>query len=217
MSFSHWFRQLILLGISVPLFLSPLRLQGNETQGTRSREIAFFHLLECNFSFKLSYILSDLLDNVGIPASALVVFHDEMRTRKERKESQRGCISFTFKTLDLFLFLFTTFLESKIPQLFCGQEENKGKSQCPEYERREVVFPWRNDVLFWVSKLQCSTAGEWLWPRGRMRPVWTTQRLGQGCFLQKLNEGQVLGQLTAFSFVRPASWFSFPLIHMWSV
>ena len=132
---------MILLGISVPLFLSPLRLQGNETQGTRSREIAFFHLLECNFSFKLSYILSDLLDNVGIPASALVVFHDEMRTRKERKESQRSCISFTFKTLDFFLFLFATFLESKIPQLFCGQEENKSKSQCPEYERREVVFP----------------------------------------------------------------------------
>ena len=82
-----------------------------------------------------------LLDNVGIPASPLVLFHDEVRTRKGSKESQRGCISFTFKTLDLFLFLFATFLESKIAQLFCGQEENKGKSQCPEYERREVVFP----------------------------------------------------------------------------
>ena len=123
------------------LFLSPLRLQGSETRGTRAGEIAFFPLLEHNFSFKLLYILSHLLDNAGIPASALVVFHDEMRTRKGSKESQRGCISFTFKMLDLFLFLFATFLESKIPQLFCGQEENKGKSQCPEYERREVVFP----------------------------------------------------------------------------
>ena len=54
------------------------------------------------------------MDNVGIPASALVVFHDEVRTRKGSKESQRGCISFTFKMLDLFLFLFATFLESKI-------------------------------------------------------------------------------------------------------
>ena len=93
------------------------------------------------FHLNFLYTLSDLLDNVGIPASALVVFHDEVRTRKGSKESQRGCISFTFKTLDLFLFLFATFLESKIAQLFCGQEENKGKSQCPEYERREVVFP----------------------------------------------------------------------------
>ena len=52
-SFSHLFGQLILLGISVPLFLSPLRLQGSETQVTRSGQIVFFPLLEHNFSFKL--------------------------------------------------------------------------------------------------------------------------------------------------------------------
>ena len=81
------------------------------------------------------------MDKIGVTDPSLVVIYDEVRTRKGSKESQRGCISFTFKTLDLFLFLFATFLESKIAQLFCGQEENKGKSQCPEYERREVVFP----------------------------------------------------------------------------
>lgn len=82
---------MILLGISVPLFLSPLRLQGSEIRGTRSEEIAFFPLLECNFSFKhFIYTLSDLLDNVGIPASALVLFHDEVRTRKGSKEAREA-------------------------------------------------------------------------------------------------------------------------------
>ena len=90
------------------------------------------------FRLNFLYTLSDLLDNVGIPASALVVFHDEVRTRKGRKESLRRCI--TFKRLDFF-FLFEISLESKIPQLFCGQVENKGKSQCHEYERKEVASP----------------------------------------------------------------------------
>ena len=40
-----------------------------------------------------------------------------------------------------FFFLFEISLESKIPQLFCGQVENKGKSQCHAYERKEVAFP----------------------------------------------------------------------------
>ena len=172
-------------------------IAGQWDLGTRPGEIAFFPLLECNFSFKLLYLLSDffgegngtplqysclenpmdggawqaavhgvaksrtplsdftftfhfhalekemathssvlawripgtgepgrlsslgshrvrhdwsdlaaavtyLLDNVGIPASPLVLFHDEVRTRKGSKESQRGCISFSFKMLDLF-------------------------------------------------------------------------------------------------------------------
>ena len=41
-SYSRLFRQLIPPGISVPQFLSPLRIQGIETQSIRSGEIAFF-------------------------------------------------------------------------------------------------------------------------------------------------------------------------------
>ena len=88
------------------------------------------------FHLNFLYSLSDLLDKIGVTAPSLVVIHDEVRTRKERKESPRSCI--TFKRLD-FLFLFAILLESKIPQLFCGQVENKGKSQCHEYERKEVA------------------------------------------------------------------------------
>ena len=39
------------------------------------------------------------------------------------------------------MFLFAILLESKIPQVVCWQVENKGKSQCHEYERKEVAFP----------------------------------------------------------------------------
>ena len=78
------------------------------------------------------------MDKIGVTAPSLVVIHDEVRTRKERKESPRSCI--TFKRLD-FLFLFAILLESKIPQVVCWQVENKGKSQCHEYERKEVAFP----------------------------------------------------------------------------
>ena len=77
MSFSHLFGQLIPLGISVPLFLSPLRLQGSETQVTRSGQTAFFPLLEHNFHLNCLYTLSDLLDNVGIPL--LLWFYFMMR------------------------------------------------------------------------------------------------------------------------------------------
>ena len=90
------------------------------------------------FHLNFLYSLSDLLDKIGVTAPSLAVIHDEVRTRKGRKESLRRCI--TFKRLDFF-FLFEISLESKIPQLFCGQVENKGKSQCHEYERKEVASP----------------------------------------------------------------------------
>ena len=41
--------------------------------------------------------LSDLLDKICLSAPDLVLIHDEI---KESKESHRGCISITFKTLD---------------------------------------------------------------------------------------------------------------------
>ena len=78
------------------------------------------------------------MDKICLIAPSLVVIHDEVRTRKRSKKRLRSCI--TFKRLDFF-FLFEISLESKIPQLFCGQVENKGKSQCHEYERKEVAFP----------------------------------------------------------------------------
>ena len=95
--------------------------------------------MSVDFHLNFLYSLNDLLDKIGVTAPPLVVIHNEVRTRKGRKESPRSCI--TFKRLDFFLFLFAILLESKIPQYFCGQLENKGKSQCHEYERKEVASP----------------------------------------------------------------------------
>ena len=80
----------------------------------------------------------------------MVATHDEARTTREVKKA-RGAASLSLSRRQIFLFLFATFLESKIAQFFlllfflcvffCGQQENKSKFQCDEYERREVVFP----------------------------------------------------------------------------
>ena len=90
-----------------------------------------------------------------------------MMTWEQQREVKkaRGAAALSLSRRQVFLFLFATFLESKIAQFFCGQQENKSKSQCHEYERREVVFPWPSDVL-WVSKLQYSTAWGQVWGRG---------------------------------------------------
>lgn len=51
-----------------------------------------FHLV-----FNTLYSLSDLLGKIYLSGPDLVLIHDEI---KESKESHRGCISITFKTLD---------------------------------------------------------------------------------------------------------------------
>ena len=69
-------------------------------------EIAFFPLLEYNFSLSL-HSFSDLLARLCLAAPALVLIHDETRI-KGSKDRQRGYISITFKTLD-FLFSLAAF------------------------------------------------------------------------------------------------------------
>ena len=65
------------------------------------------------------------------------------------------------------------------------------------------------DVMMYYSELANCTAVQHSWgvavAEGKDEASMNNRKTGTGCFLQKLKEGQVLGQLTAFSFVRPAS------------
>ena len=107
-----------------------------------------------------------------------------MMTWEQQREVKkaRGAASLSLSRRQIFLFLFITFLESKIAQFFCGQQENKSKSQRHEYERREVVFPWPSDV-FWVSKLQCSTAGDTSEAEGHDEANMNNTKAGTGLLL----------------------------------
>ena len=49
--------------------------------------------------------LTDLLGKICLIVPVVVAIHDDVRTTKGSKESQRGCISITFKTLDFFVSL----------------------------------------------------------------------------------------------------------------
>ena len=87
-------------------------MQGSETHTTQSGGNSLLSLLVRDSSVEVVLIYIDILDKISLTAPALVLIHDEVRTIKGSKESQRGCISIIFKTSDLFFF--ATFLESKI-------------------------------------------------------------------------------------------------------
>ena len=80
-------------------------MQGSETHTTQSGGNSLLSLLVGDSSVEVLLIYIDILDKISLTAPALVLIHDEVRTIKGSKESQRGCISIIFKTLDFFVFL----------------------------------------------------------------------------------------------------------------
>ena len=63
-------------------------------------------LLVGDSSVEVVLIYIDILDKRSLTAPALVLIHDEVRTIKGTKESQRGC-TLSFSRLDFFVFLCT--------------------------------------------------------------------------------------------------------------
>ena len=133
-----------------------------------------------------------------------------MMTWEQQREVKkaRGAAALSLSRRQIFLFLFITFLESKIAQFFffffVGNNKTRVSLNVMNMKEGKWFSP---DPVTYSELANCSAAqlGTRLRQRDTMRPIWTTQRLGQGCFLQKLKEGQVLDLLTAVSFVRPAT------------
>ena len=105
-----------------------------------------------------------------------------MWEQQREVKKPEGLHLYPFQDVRFFLFLFATFLESKIAHFSVWAIENKGKSQYHEYERREVVCPWPSDV-FWVSKLQCSTAGDKSEAEGNDEANMNNRKAGTGLLL----------------------------------